>query len=241
MHEYTHGLSNRLVVDAGGNSTLISLQAGAMGEAWSDYYALDYLVTKGMVTDTARNGEVLFEQVPVQRNRPITRSEAIDCLVSATGRLLHEGERSRRRLHLRRPRQRDRRARGARGQRDLGADPLGPAHRPRPPRRPPAIVTEAMWLSPADPRFLDERDAILVADQALYGGATRTAIWQVFAQRGMGWFASATDGSDTGVVEDFHAAPTGHCERTLAGTVTDDVTGEPIEGAFVRLPGHASE
>ncbi len=37
-HEYTHGLSNRLVVDSLGNSTLNSLQAGAMGEAWGDWY-----------------------------------------------------------------------------------------------------------------------------------------------------------------------------------------------------------
>ena len=45
-HEYTHGLSNRLVVDADGNSTLNSIQAGAMGEAWSDCYAMDYLVNQ---------------------------------------------------------------------------------------------------------------------------------------------------------------------------------------------------
>ena len=46
-HEYTHGLSNRLVVDADGNSTLGGIQAGAMGEAWSDWYAMDYLVDTG--------------------------------------------------------------------------------------------------------------------------------------------------------------------------------------------------
>ena len=34
-----------LVVDANGNSTLNDIQAGAMGEAWSDYYAMDYLVS----------------------------------------------------------------------------------------------------------------------------------------------------------------------------------------------------
>ena len=42
-HEYTHGLSNRLVVDSTGNSTLLSQQAASMGEAWSDWYAMDYL------------------------------------------------------------------------------------------------------------------------------------------------------------------------------------------------------
>ena len=46
-HEYTHGLSNRLVVDANGVSTLGGIQAGAMGEAWSDWYATDFLVQPG--------------------------------------------------------------------------------------------------------------------------------------------------------------------------------------------------
>ncbi len=49
-HEYTHGLSNRLVVDANGNSTLGNIQAGSMGEAWSDWYAMDFLVNQGLFT-----------------------------------------------------------------------------------------------------------------------------------------------------------------------------------------------
>ncbi|HEY4568766.1 MAG TPA: M36 family metallopeptidase, partial [Kribbella sp.] len=58
-HEYTHGLSNRLVVDATGNSTLNSIQAGSMGEAWSDFYAMDYLVSHGLEKDSTAAGEVL--------------------------------------------------------------------------------------------------------------------------------------------------------------------------------------
>ncbi len=52
-HEYTHGLSNRLVVDSMGFSTLNSYQAGAMGEGWGDFYSFDYLVTKQIATDPA--------------------------------------------------------------------------------------------------------------------------------------------------------------------------------------------
>ena len=52
-HEYTHGLSNRLVVDANGRSTLGGVQAGAMGEAWSDWYAMDYLVGTGTAAGPA--------------------------------------------------------------------------------------------------------------------------------------------------------------------------------------------
>ena len=51
-HEYTHGLSNRLVVDEDGVGALNSAHAGAMGEAWSDWYAEDLLVREGWETDT---------------------------------------------------------------------------------------------------------------------------------------------------------------------------------------------
>jgi Fungalysin metallopeptidase (M36) len=47
-HEFTHGLSNRLVVDANGDSTLGGGQAGAMGEAGSDWYAYDFLNVAGV-------------------------------------------------------------------------------------------------------------------------------------------------------------------------------------------------
>ena len=61
-HEYTHGLSNRLVVDAAGVSTLNGPQSGAMGEAWSDWYAYDYLQSVGLEKDTKKPGElVVFE------------------------------------------------------------------------------------------------------------------------------------------------------------------------------------
>ena len=54
-----------------------------------------------------------------------------------------------------------------------------------------------MELSPADPSYLDMRNAILQADTASNGGAASNKIWQVFANRGMGYFAGAIDGDDT--------------------------------------------
>src|SRR5205085_2935872 len=76
-HEYTHGLSHRLVVDANGDSTLGFVQAGAMGEAWSDWYALDYLADRGLRRDTAAPGEMLIGQY-VDHGGTI-RSEPTDC------------------------------------------------------------------------------------------------------------------------------------------------------------------
>src|SRR5206468_156958 len=43
-HEYTHGLSNRLITDAQGFPRLDGEESGAMGEGWSDWYAMDYLI-----------------------------------------------------------------------------------------------------------------------------------------------------------------------------------------------------
>ena len=55
-HEYTHGLTNRLVTDADGAGALNSAQAGAMGEGWSDFYAKDFLVSQWPSIDTRRAG-----------------------------------------------------------------------------------------------------------------------------------------------------------------------------------------
>ncbi len=52
------------------------------------------------------------------------------------------------------------------------------------------LVTEAMKLQPCSPGFIDGRNAILMADQLLYGGQYRCAIIRAFARRGLGFDAS---------------------------------------------------
>jgi extracellular elastinolytic metalloproteinase len=64
-HEYTHGLSNRLVVNDDGASGLNSFQAVSMGEAWSDWYAKDFLARQGHVLDdSAVDGEATSASTP---------------------------------------------------------------------------------------------------------------------------------------------------------------------------------
>src|SRR5206468_2215938 len=48
LHEYTHGLSLRLV---GGGIGISELQPSGMGEGWSDFYALSVLSNSGMDLD----------------------------------------------------------------------------------------------------------------------------------------------------------------------------------------------
>ncbi|MER5210258.1 M36 family metallopeptidase [Streptomyces sp. NPDC002838] len=104
-----------------------------------------------------------------------------------------------------------------------------------------SLVTRAMELSPANPTFLDQRNAILQADTVVNGGRAHDRIWKVFAQRGMGWFAAALSGDDTRPDEDFSLPPGPDTPVvTLTGKVTDEASGTPVSGATVSISGHAS-
>jgi hypothetical protein len=239
-HEYTHGLSNRLVVDAMGNSTLGNIQAGAMGEAWSDWYPMDFLVNEGFQADTAAPGDVRIGNY-VGAGADLIRTQPLDCPVGTTsakcpgtpgagpggytyGDFAH-----------------------IIGQPEVHADgeiwgeTLWDLRAALGSRRAESLVTRAMELSPANPSFLDMRNAILQADQVISKGSGNAKIWKVFAARGMGWFAGAVDGDDTAPVEDFSMPPApGTPTGSLTGVVTDQDTGAPIQGATVGFGGHAS-
>ena len=245
-HEYTHGLSNRLVTNDDGSGALSTPHAGAMGEAWSDWYALDLLHREGLELDSLqRPGEV---DIGVYSDAVFTstRFTPADCAAERDHAVLPRRDRStgiggytfgdfgkvfagpevhsdgeiwlqtlwdlRTQLLL------------ATGSEQDGSDLSE------------ALVTEAMRLSPPEPSFLDERNAILVADQGITGGALQDLIWSVFAGRGMGFYASVTDSSDVTPIEDFNVppdpdAPTG----TVSGTVTSADTGLPLGGDHGRL------
>ncbi|MBP6285422.1 MAG: M36 family metallopeptidase [Ferruginibacter sp.] len=71
------------------------------------------------------------------------------------------------------------------------------------------LVTEGLRLQQCSPGFISGRNAILQADQTLYGGAYSCAIWEAFRRRGMGAFAS--EGSTSSVTDqtpDFTAPST---------------------------------
>lgn len=82
------------------------------------------------------------------------------------------------------------------------------------------LVIDALKLTPANPSFIQCRDAIIAADQATTGGQDYCMIWKTFARRGLGTGASAGSNSFTvsdiqDQVEDFtEPAPGPNC--TLA-------------------------
>ena len=239
-HEFTHGLSNRLVIDADGNSTLGNIQAGSMGEAWSDWYAMDYLVDTGQLTDSPAVGELRVGNY-VGHGEDLIRTQPIDCPVGSTssacpgGTTGHTGGYTYGDFgHII--------SRGVEVHADgeiwgetlwdlrtaLGSDTTE------------NLVTRAMELSPSNPSMLDERNAILQADLVDNGGKNHDTIWSVFAHRGMGYFAGATNGDDSKPVQDFQLPPTSKTFGKLSGTVTDVDTGQPIANATIGFGGHAS-
>ena len=61
------------------------------------------------------------------------------------------------------------------------------------------LVMEGMRIQTCRPGFLDGRNAILAADSIMYGGRHRCAIWAAFARRGMGY--SAVQGSSNSATD----------------------------------------
>ncbi|WP_308121071.1 M36 family metallopeptidase [Paractinoplanes bogorensis] len=240
FHEYTHGLSNRLVVDASGNSTLSSQQGGAMGEAWSDWYASDYLVAKGLEKDTAKPGEVLIGKYWTAGGT--IRTEGLDCKVNSPAAIcpgtpgagpggytygdygkVYAG--------------------GAEVHADgeIWAQTLWDLRDAIGSKKSQSLVTRAMELSPANPSYLDMRNSILAADRVVNDGDNAKKIWKVFATRGMGYFAAAVDGDDAQPVEDFSMPPAANTPRgSLTGKVSDTDTGAAVSGLTIAFGGHAS-
>ena len=247
-HEYTHGFTSRLVTDAEGFGALNTPHAGAMGEAWSDWYAFDKLDRDGNLPDAPGVADVRLASYQTG-DKDILRSRA-DRLPGrrrGPGLPRHAGG-GRGRLHVRRLRQGPRfpevHADGeiwAQTLWQLREALIAEHGRAAGIARAEQLVTDAMRLSPPEPSFLDQRNAILQADAIdAPAGQDAETIWAVFAARGMGWFAAADSSSDVRVVEDFSLPPAPSAgEATIQGTVRDDA-GTPIEAVPVAVSGHAT-
>jgi extracellular elastinolytic metalloproteinase len=225
-HEYTHGLSNRLVTYSNGVGALDAHQSGSMGEAWSDWYAMDYLVDEGFETDDPPAGDVILGAY-LGNGNSIFRSKALDCpappdscdgytygdlgTIGAGPEVHADGEIWAQTLW------------DLRQHADVGVAAAR------------ALVTQGMRLSGSNPSFLDMRNAILQADTAL-GLGDRDHIWEVFAHRGMGYFASSDHAADLLPTEDFNIPPDpADGVGTVAGVVTDPNTGARVAGARVEM------
>ncbi len=230
FHEYTHGLTGRLVKTPDGVGALSSWQAGAMGEGWSDFYAKDFTVADGLETDTSAPGEIDMGVYSDATPKSL-RTAALDCPVGVANAMCPTG--------------------GGYTYGDFGKLANGPevhydgeiwaqtlwdlrtAIGSADARR---LVTAALRLSPPEPSFLDMRNAILVAARRRSGGAAGEDLDGV-RRAGMGFYASTTDGADIAPVEDDHVPPTAGGPRgTITGTVRDAAE-HPVAGITVSVGG----
>ncbi|PIZ08056.1 MAG: hypothetical protein COY56_05830 [Flavobacteriaceae bacterium CG_4_10_14_0_8_um_filter_34_31] len=213
VHEYGHGISNRLTGGRLNSGCLANSEQ--MGEGWSDYYALLFTMKSGDSGPASRGiGTWLVGQAgngPGIREFPYSTNMAINShtysrtqtavvphgVGSVWAMMLYEM------------------TWGLIDQ--YGFDPdiyngTGGNNISL------SLVTEALKLQPCSPGFVSGRDAILAADIALYNGANQCIIWAAFAKRGLGF--SATQGSTNSNADNIQAfdlpptsfnAPTSFC------------------------------
>jgi len=164
FHEFGHGISNRLI--GNGTTALSGTQSGAMGEGWSDYWAI-----------TINGDGAVGEYVT---NNPNGIRRAVYSVPAAT---VHDSYA-------------DVCFRGCEVHNDgeVWAATLWDLRTQLGAATSDLLVLNGMKFTPERPSFLDARDGIIQADQNLNGGANFCAIWVVFARHGMGVSASGNDG-----------------------------------------------
>lgn len=212
VHEYGHGISNRLT---GGASVFCLNNSEQMGEGWSDWLAMMMTIEAGdLGTDSRGMGTYLFGQPPNGagiRPNPYSTDFGINpttygdigglaiphgvgyawatMLWEMNWELINNGVST------------------------SGLDPdifngTGGNNLTT------QLVMDGMKLQPCSPGFVDGRDAILLADQNLTGGQNQCVIWDAFARRGLGYSADqGSSGSTSDGTEAFDIPQ--ECQQVL--------------------------
>jgi hypothetical protein len=216
IHEYGHGVTNRLTGGPSDVNCLAQAQSRGMGEGWSDFWAIALTAKPGDSRTLRRPiGTYLLGQPPTGpglRTYPFTPDMAANPLTYASIGLSAQ-------------------------QHFVGTiwasalwelfwnlvEPYGfdpdLAQGDGGNNRALKLVMDALKVQGCEPTFLVARDAILEADGDANEGRNRCRIWTAFAKRGMG--DSAADGGSSAsqeVTEAFDLPP--GC--TLCGDVDDD-------------------
>jgi hypothetical protein len=221
FHEHTHGVSNRRV---GGGVGISALQPRGMGEGWSDFFALSLLSQPGddvngvyaaaaystyqegpnylqnyyfgirrypYTTDMSKN-PLTYNDIDTQRadncaaSAPFNAAFFGSCANTDPSEVHNQGEVWCVTLW------------------DVRANLVNKYGWAIGNQLALQLVFDGMNLSPANPTFLQSRDAIIQADVVDNAGANRTELWAGFAKRGMGYSADGPINSTTvGAHESF--------------------------------------
>jgi hypothetical protein len=242
LHEYTHGLTNRLV---GGGVGISANQSRGMGEGWSDFYGITLLAepgddihgnwARGGYSRTLHNGSIVQNYYFGGRRYPYTTNITKNPLtfkdIDPTQASAHTG--------IPRNPNVGTTADQVHNMGEVWCVTLWEMRANLITKHGFAfgnqlalqLVTDGLKLSPANPNFLQARDAILQAELVLTGGANRSELWAAFAKRGMGASAfSPASSVTTGITESFDLPD----DLSVSPTSIFAVSGE-IGGPF--LPG----
>jgi extracellular elastinolytic metalloproteinase len=209
IHEYGHGVSNRLTGGPANASALEAIQSTGMGEGWSDWWAIMLTQQTAAETTSGRGvGTYLRGQTPSGSGIRDFRYD-FDIGVQTSETFLHFGTGVDQDTEVH-----DSGTRWAAALWDLnhlliqkyGFEPnfynssstagnIRALH----------LVMNALQLQPANPSFIEGRDAILLADRLLYGGVNQDLIWAAFARRGLGEGAWTPSANSTILVASFEA------------------------------------
>lgn len=228
IHEYGHGISNRLTSQ--GYNCLTNLEQ--MGEGWSDFFALMLTNTPSYNSNTARGiatycvntaptalGIRSYRYSTDMSVNPFTygATNSTGGQPHAVGQIwatmlwdLHWKMAEKYGYNY-----------------DVTANPNSGSAKTL------QLVMDGLKLQPCNPNFVSGRDAILQADQ-LAGGNDNCLIWSVFARRGLGVNASSgTASSITDQVENFDVPES--CVLATSDIVKDKAFGiypNPAKGEF---------
>jgi len=222
VHEYTHGLSWRLV---GGGQALGDTQSDGLGEGWSDFYALALLSEAGDDVDGCYAAGAYISYL-------FGGAADTENYYFGIRRYPYTTDLDKNPLTFKDldPAQADYCSSGAPFHTGL----FGPCSSPRADEAHNAgevwcvalwearanlinqqgwetgnqlllqLVTDGMRLTPPHPNFLQARDAILQADLVNTGGANQNELWAAFAKRGLGFSATSPASTTTaGIREAF--------------------------------------
>ncbi|MDZ4783708.1 MAG: M36 family metallopeptidase [Planctomycetia bacterium] len=208
VHEYGHGVSNRLTGGPANSNALNSLQSGGMGEGWSDWWALMFTQDPGDTKLAAYpQGNYVLGQPDNGggiRRFPYSVDMAINPLTLAVynqspevhnaGEIWSSALWDMNWLLIDKYGYEPNIALGYQSEGSCG-NLLALQ-----------LVMDGLKLQPANPTFTQSRDAILLADEVLTGGTNAKEIWTAFARRGFGLSADVDDGNGANspfVVEAF--------------------------------------
>lgn len=216
VHEYTHGISNRLTGGPNSGGCLSSGdQPEQAGEGWSDWFAMAMTTTSSMTAEQPRGIGTYVTNEPINgdgiRTFPYSRdmnvdphtyadvnSEAVPHGVGSVWAVmiwdlywnlvdLHGFDED---LY------------NGTGGNNMAMQ----------------LVLDGLKLQPCNPDFIEDRDAILEADMINYGGAHQCLIWETFARRGLGLSASS-GGNEAFDIPSFCESATLKVFKTAVETV----------------------